>query len=79
VSWTWRSSFGSEADMQGGGVSAFMIGAAGYLDAQASYDLYGKRTQMVISGSNLSNTHDLAYEGLQGAPASSRLVRPFVL
>jgi iron complex outermembrane receptor protein len=62
VSWSWRSAFRSEADMQGGGVSEFTIGAAGYLDAQASYDL-SESAQLVISGSNLINTHDLAYEG----------------
>jgi TonB-dependent receptor len=62
ASWSWRSAFRSEADMQGGGVSEFTIGAAGYLDAQASYDLT-ERSQLVIAGSNLTNTHDLAYEG----------------
>lgn len=62
VSWSWRSAFRSEADMQGGGVSDFTIGAAGYLDAQASYDLT-ESAQLVIAGSNLTNTHDLAYEG----------------
>lgn|GEM_PF-5322449 len=62
VSWSWRSAFRSEADMQGGGVSEFTVGAAGYLDAQASYDLTDN-AQLVIAGSNLTNTHDLAYEG----------------
>lgn len=62
VSWSWRSAFRSEADMQGGGVSDFTIGSAGYLDAQASYDL-NANTQLVIAGSNLTNTRDLAYEG----------------
>ncbi|WP_343698882.1 TonB-dependent receptor [Caulobacter sp.] len=62
VSWSWRSAFRSEADMQGGGVSDFTIAAAGYLDAQASYDLTDS-TQLVIAASNLTNTHDLAYEG----------------
>lgn len=62
VSWSWRSAFRSQADMQGGGVSDFTIGAAGYLDAQASYELT-ERAQLVIAGSNLTNTHDLAYEG----------------
>jgi iron complex outermembrane receptor protein len=62
VSWSWRSAFRSEADMQGGGVSDFIIGSAGYLDAQASYDL-NANTQLVIAGSNLTNTRDLAYEG----------------
>ncbi|MFN3837085.1 MAG: hypothetical protein ACK4MI_05150 [Brevundimonas sp.] len=33
LSWSWRSPFRSEADLQGGGVSAFVVGAAGYLDA----------------------------------------------
>lgn len=61
VSWSWRSAFRSEADMQGGGVSEFTVGAAGYLDAQASYDL-NANTQLVIAGSNLTNTRDLAYE-----------------
>lgn len=62
ASWSWRSAFRSEADMQGGGVSDFTIGASGYLDAQASYDL-NANTQLVIAGSNLTNTRDLAYEG----------------
>lgn len=62
VSWSWRSAFRSEADMQGGGVSDFTVGSAGYLDAQASYDL-NANTQLVIAGSNLTNTRDLAYEG----------------
>ena len=62
ASWSWRSAFRSEADMQGGGVSDFTLGAAGYLDAQASYDL-NAHAQLVIAGSNLTNTRDLAYEG----------------
>ena len=62
LSWSWRSAFTSEADLQGGGVSNFTVGAAGYLDAQASYDLTDS-TRLVISGSNLTNTQDLAYEG----------------
>lgn len=62
VSWSWRSPFRSEADLQGGGVNDFMVGAAGYLDAQAVYDLT-ERAQLVIAGSNLGNTRDLAYDG----------------
>lgn len=61
LSWSWRSAFRSEADLQGGGVSDFTIGAAGYLDAQASYDLT-ENAQLVVAGSNLTNTRDLAYE-----------------
>lgn len=61
LSWSWRSAFTSEADLQGGGVSNFTVGAAGYLDAQASYALTDS-AQLVISGSNLTNTQDLAYE-----------------
>ena len=62
LSWSWRSAFTSEADLQGGGVSNFTVGAAGYLDAQASYDITNS-ARLVISGSNLTNTRDLAYEG----------------
>lgn len=61
LSWSWRSAFRSEADMQGGGVSDFTVGAAGYLDAQASIDV-GKAGQLVLSASNLTDTTDLAYE-----------------
>lgn len=62
LSWSWRSAFKSEADMQGGGVSDFIIASAGYLDAQASYDLT-PAAQIVIAASNLTDTTDLAYEG----------------
>jgi iron complex outermembrane recepter protein len=61
LSWSWRSAFRSEADMQGGGVSDFTIGSAGYLDAQASLDL-GDHAQMVLAASNLTDVTDLAYE-----------------
>ena len=61
LSWSWRSAFRSEADMQGGGVSDFTVGAAGYLDAQASVDI-GSGGQLVIAASNLTDTTDLAYE-----------------
>lgn len=62
LSWSWRSAFRSEADMQGGGVSDFTIGSAGYLDAQATYDV-SRRLQLVATASNITDTIDLAYEG----------------
>jgi iron complex outermembrane receptor protein len=61
LSWSWRSAFRSEADMQGGGVSEFTVGSAGYLDAQATMDV-GTTGQLVIAASNLTDTTDLAYE-----------------
>lgn len=67
LSWSWRSAFRSEADMQGGGVSDFIIGAAGYLDAQATYDL-PHQAQLVLSASNLTDTRELAYEGSKRRP-----------
>ncbi|WP_426022156.1 TonB-dependent receptor [Brevundimonas sp. PWP3-1b1] len=62
LSWSWRSAFRSEADLQGGGVSAFIVGSAGYLDVQATYRL-NARTRLSIAATNLSDTRDLAYEG----------------
>ncbi|WP_271166495.1 TonB-dependent receptor [Brevundimonas intermedia] len=61
LSWSWRSAFRSEADMQGGGVSDFTVGAAGYLDVQASFEI-GSGGVLVIAASNLTDTTDLAYE-----------------
>ena len=61
LSWSWRSAFRSEADMQGGGVSDFTVAAAGYLDAQASFEI-GAGGALVIAASNLTDTTDLAYE-----------------
>jgi iron complex outermembrane receptor protein len=61
LSWSWRSAFRSEADLQGGGVSAFIVGSAGYLDAQATYRI-NARTRLSIAATNLSDTRDLAYE-----------------
>lgn len=61
LSWSWRSAFRSEADLQGGGVSDFIVGAAGYLDAQASYRI-DARTRLSIAATNLTDTRDLAYE-----------------
>lgn len=62
LSWSWRSPFRSEADMQGGGVSDFTVGAAGYLDALVAYELR-PRAELVLSASNLTDTRELAYEG----------------
>lgn len=61
LSWSWRSAFRSEADLQGGGVSAFIVGSAGYLDAQATYRI-DARTRLSIAATNLTDTRDLAYE-----------------
>lgn len=61
LSWSWRSAFRSEADLQGGGVSAFIVGAAGYLDAQATYQI-NARARLFIAATNLTDTRDLAYE-----------------
>lgn len=61
LSWSWRSEFRSEADMQGGGVSAFTVASAGYLDAQATLDL-SPNAQLIVSAANLTDTVDLAYE-----------------
>jgi hypothetical protein len=62
LSWSWRSAFRSEADLQGGGVSAFVVGPAGYMDAQATYRI-DQRTRLSIAATNLTDTRDLAYEG----------------
>jgi outer membrane receptor protein involved in Fe transport len=67
LSWTWRSPFGSEADMQGGGVSSFMVASAGYLDAAGSYDL-SPRISLYVEASNLTDTVEAAYEGQRGRP-----------
>ena len=67
LSWTWRSSFVSEADMQGGGVSSFVIASAGYLDAAGSYNLTPK-VSLFVEASNLTDTIEAAYEGRQSRP-----------
>ena len=67
LSWTWRSPFGSEADMQGGGVSSFVAASAGYLDAAGSYDL-GSRVSLYVEASNLTDTVEAAYEGRRDRP-----------
>ena len=69
LSWSWRSPFRSEADLQGGGVSTFVVGAAGYLDAQATYRI-DAHTRLSFAAANLTDTRDLAYEG-----TSSRLLQ----
>lgn len=55
--------------MQGDGVSAFVVGAAGYLDAQATYRI-DAHTRLSFAAANLTDTRDLAYEG-----TSSRLLQ----
>lgn len=67
LSWTWRSPFGSEADMQGGGVSSFVVASAGYLDAAGSYDL-SPRISLYVEASNLTDTVEAAYENLRTRP-----------
>ena len=67
LSWTWRSPFGSEADMQGGGVSSFVVASAGYLDAAGSYDL-SPRVSLYVEASNLTDTVEAAYEGQRDRP-----------
>ncbi|WP_454759822.1 TonB-dependent receptor [Caulobacter segnis] len=67
LSWTWRSPFGSEADMQGGGVSSFVVASAGYLDAAGSYDL-SPRLSIHVEASNLTDTVEAAYENQRSRP-----------
>lgn len=67
LSWTWRSPFGSEADMQGGGVSSFVVASAGYLDAAGSYDL-SPRVSIFVEASNLTDTVEAAYENRRDRP-----------
>lgn len=67
LSWTWRSPFGSEADMQGGGVSSFVVASAGYLDAAGSYDLT-PRLSIHVEASNLTDTVEAAYENRRSRP-----------
>jgi TonB-dependent receptor len=67
LSWTWRSPFGSEADMQGGGVSSFVVASAGYLDAAGSYDL-SPSVSVFVEASNLTDTIEAAYENQRSRP-----------
>lgn len=67
MSWTWRSPFGSEADMQGGGVSSFVVASGGYLDAAGSYDL-SRGVSVFVEASNLTDTVEAAYENQRGRP-----------
>ncbi|MBU1383833.1 MAG: TonB-dependent receptor [Alphaproteobacteria bacterium] len=62
LSWSWRSAFVSEADMQGGGIASFVVAPAGYLDAQATWEV-GPSAQLVLAATNLTDTTDLAWEG----------------
>lgn len=65
LSWSWRSAFRSEADMQGGGVSSFVVAPAGYLDAQATFDITDQ-ARIMLTASNLTDTVDQAWEGSGG-------------
>jgi TonB-dependent receptor len=79
LSWTWRSPFGSEADMQGGGVSSFFVASAGYLDAAGSYDLT-PQVSLFLEVSNLTDAIEAAYEGQRDRPLQiSRSGRSFGL
>lgn len=62
LSWSWRSAFVSEADMQGGGISEFVVAPAGYLDAQATWEV-GPTAQLVLAATNLTDTTDLSWDG----------------
>ena len=62
LSWSWRSAFRSEADLQGGGVADFIVAEAGYLDAQATLAL-SEQAELVVTGANLTATRELAYDG----------------
>lgn len=62
LSWTWRSRFRSVADLQGGGISAFVVGDAGVLDLSASWRLRPTLTAFV-EGGNLTDAVDIAYDG----------------
>ena len=65
LSWSWRSAFVSEADMQGGGITSFVVAPAGYLDAQATWEV-GPTAQLVLGATNLTDTTDLSWEGDRG-------------
>ncbi len=67
LSWTWRSPFRSIADLQGGGVSAFVVGEAGVLDAAASWRL-AKKVSLFAEASNLTDAVDVAYDGVRSRP-----------
>jgi TonB-dependent receptor len=67
LSWTWRSPFGSEADMQGGGVSSFVVASAGYLDAAGAYDL-SEKVSVFVEASNLTDAVEAAHEGRSDRP-----------
>ena len=62
LSWTWRSHFRSIADLQGGGVTAFVVDDAGILDLAASYRL-SPNLVAYMEGGNLTDAIDVAYDG----------------
>lgn len=67
VSWTWRSPFRSIADLQGGGVTAFVVDEAGVLDFAASYRL-GPKVTAFAEASNMTDAVDVAYDGIRSRP-----------
>lgn len=67
LSWTWRSPFRSIADLQGGGITAFVVDEAGVLDFAASYRL-GRRATAFVEASNLTDVLDVAYDGVRSRP-----------
>ena len=67
LSWTWRSAFRSVADLQGGGVEAFVVGPAGVLDAGATWRL-APGAVLVLQASNLTDTVDVAWDGAPDRP-----------
>jgi iron complex outermembrane receptor protein len=67
LSWTWRSAFRSVADLQGGGVEAFVVGDAGVLDAAATWRI-APGAVLVLQGSNLTDTVDVAWDGSPERP-----------
>jgi len=67
LSWTWRSAFRSVADLQGGGVEAFVVGPAGVLDAGATWRL-APGAMLVLQASNLTDTVDVAWDGAPDRP-----------
>jgi len=67
LSWTWRSPFRSIADLQGGGVTAFVVDESGVLDFAASYRLVPQVTAFA-EASNITDAVDVAYDGIRSRP-----------
>lgn len=67
LSWSWRSRFRSVADLQGGGVSSFIVGDTGIVDAAASWRIQPALTAF-IEGGNLTDAIDIAYDGHPSRP-----------